>query len=79
MEDAVHGMPLGFSTKPSRLSRYNMSCLHRLSGDASPLLLLLVPDKGKCIKRIINNRGLRTFLVVDHTTNLRKNSKVSAI
>jgi hypothetical protein len=38
-----------------------------------------VSDKEKHIKRIINNRGLRTFLVVDHTANLRKNIKISAI
>jgi hypothetical protein len=38
-----------------------------------------VPDKEKHIERIINNRGLRTFLVVDHTANLRKNTKIFAI
>jgi hypothetical protein len=38
-----------------------------------------VPDKEKHIERIISNRGLRTFLVVDHTANLRKNSEASAI
>ena len=37
-----------------------------------------VPDKEMPIERIIN-RGLRTYLVVDHTANQRKNSKISAI
>jgi hypothetical protein len=38
-----------------------------------------VPDKEMPIKRIITNRGLRTYLVVEHTANLRKNSKISPI
>jgi hypothetical protein len=38
-----------------------------------------VPDKEMPIERIISNRGLRTYLVVDYTANLRKNSKISAI
>ena len=38
-----------------------------------------VPDTENHIERIIHNRGLRTFLVVDHTANLRKGTKVSAI
>jgi hypothetical protein len=38
-----------------------------------------VLDKDKHIERIISNRGLRTFLVVDHAANLRKGTKVSAI
>jgi hypothetical protein len=38
-----------------------------------------VPDKEKHMERIINNRGLRTFFVMGHTANLRKNSKISAI
>jgi hypothetical protein len=36
-----------------------------------------VPDKEKHMERI--NRGQRTFLVMGHTANLRKNSKISAI
>jgi hypothetical protein len=39
----------------------------------------LVLDKERYIERIINNQGLRTFLVMDHTANLRKGTKVSAI
>jgi hypothetical protein len=38
-----------------------------------------VPDKEAHIERIISNRGLRTFLVVDHIANLRKDSNVSDI
>src|SRR5947209_8643394 len=38
-----------------------------------------VPDKEMPIERIISNRGLRTYLVVDHTANQRKNSKISAL
>ena len=49
--------------------------------DQSPILPLpsLVPNQEEHIERIVNNRGLRTFLIVDHTANLRKNSKISAI
>jgi hypothetical protein len=49
--------------------------------DQSPTLPLLssVPNQEEYIERIVNIRGLRTFLVIDHTANLRKNSKISAI
>jgi hypothetical protein len=49
--------------------------------DQSPTLPLpsSVPNQEEHIERIVNNRGLRTFLVVDYTANLRKNSKISAI
>jgi hypothetical protein len=47
--------------------------------DQSTPPLSSILDKEKHIERIINNRGIQTFLVVDHTANLRKNSKVSAI
>jgi hypothetical protein len=49
--------------------------------DQSPTLPLpsSVPNQEEHIERIVNNRGLRTFLIVDHTANLRKNSKISAI
>jgi hypothetical protein len=38
-----------------------------------------LPNKERHIERIVNSRGIRTFLIIDHTANLRKNSKVSAI
>jgi hAT family C-terminal dimerisation region len=38
-----------------------------------------VPNQEERIERVVSNRGLRTFLVVDHTANLRKNSKISVI
>jgi hypothetical protein len=38
-----------------------------------------VPNQEEHIERIVNNRGLGTFLIVGHTANLRKNSKISAI
>ena len=47
--------------------------------DQSPPLSSSVPGKERHIERVLNNRGLRTFLVVDHTANLRKNTKVSGI
>ena len=31
------------------------------------------------VERIINNRGIGIFLIVDHTANLRKNSKIFPI
>jgi hypothetical protein len=38
-----------------------------------------VSNQEEYIERVVSNRGLRIFLVVDHTANLRKNSKISAI
>ena len=38
-----------------------------------------LPDKEQHTERILTKRGLREFLVVDHTANVRKNSKISAI
>jgi hypothetical protein len=38
-----------------------------------------IPDRETLIERVINSREIRTFLIVDHTANLRKNSKISAI
>ena len=38
-----------------------------------------LPDKEKHTERILGRRGYREFLIVDHTANLRKNTKISAI
>jgi hypothetical protein len=38
-----------------------------------------IPNKERHTERVIGRRGLREFLVVDHTANLRKNSKISPI
>ena len=38
-----------------------------------------LPDEGQYTERIFTNKGPREFLVVDHTTNLRKNIKISPI
>jgi hypothetical protein len=62
-------------------SGINQSSIDQPSVDQSSSLpsSSSVPDNGKHIKRIVDGRGLRTFLVVDYTANLRKNSKISAI
>ena len=45
-----------------------------------PLLLSsFSPDKERRIERIMNSRGIRTFLIMNHIANLRKNSNVSAV
>jgi hypothetical protein len=46
---------------------------------ASPPLPSSIPDRETPIERVINSRGIRIFLVVDYTANLRKNSKISTI
>ena len=38
-----------------------------------------LPDEGEHTERIFINKGPREFLVVDHTANLRKNTKISPI
>ena len=38
-----------------------------------------IPSKERYTARVIGRRGLREFLVVDHTANQRKNSKISLI
>lgn len=38
-----------------------------------------LPDKEQHTERILIKKGLREFLVVGHTANVRKNSKISAI
>jgi hypothetical protein len=62
-------------------SGINQSSIDQPSVDQSSSLpsSSSVPDNGKHIKRIVDGRGLRTFLIVDYTANLRKNSKISAI
>jgi hypothetical protein len=37
------------------------------------------PDKGQYTERVFTNKGVREFLVIEHTANLRKNTKISAI
>jgi hypothetical protein len=38
-----------------------------------------LPDGEKHTERILGRRGYREFLIVEHTANLRKNTKISAI
>jgi hypothetical protein len=38
-----------------------------------------LPDRERHTKRVLGKRGFQEFLVVDHTANLRKNAKISAI
>jgi hypothetical protein len=38
-----------------------------------------LPEKERHTERVLGKRGLQEFLVVDHTANLRKNTKISAI
>jgi hypothetical protein len=38
-----------------------------------------LPNKERHTERVLGKKGLREFLVVEHTANLRKNSKISAI
>ena len=38
-----------------------------------------LPDKGRHAERLMGRKGLREFLIIEHTANLRKNSKISAI
>jgi hypothetical protein len=38
-----------------------------------------VPNQKEHIERIVNNQGLRIFLIIDYTANLRKNSKIFTI
>jgi hypothetical protein len=50
------------------------------SGIAQPSLSSsFLPNKERHIERLVNSREIRTFLIVDHTGNLRKISKTSAI
>src|SRR3954452_7693105 len=37
------------------------------------------PDKGQHTERVFTNKGVREFLVIEHTANLRNNTKISAI
>ena len=62
------------------MSSHDQSSIDQSGIDESPPLPpSSIPGQEKPIERIINNRGIRTFLVMDHTANLRKNSKISAI
>jgi hypothetical protein len=36
-------------------------------------------NEGQLTERIFSNKGMREFLIVDHSANLRKNSKISVI
>jgi hypothetical protein len=61
--------------KPTKMS---------ISGDESDAELPepffpTLPDKEQYTERILIKKGLREFLVVNHTANIRKNSKISAI
>jgi hypothetical protein len=38
-----------------------------------------LPDREQHTERILTKKGLREFLIVDHTANVHKNSKISAI
>jgi hypothetical protein len=38
-----------------------------------------LPNQGRHTGRVVSRNGVREFLVVEHTTNVRKNSKISAI
>jgi len=38
-----------------------------------------IPDNENHTERVAEKRGVREFLVVDRTANLRKNSKISSI
>jgi hypothetical protein len=49
------------------------------SGDDLPEPSSSFPNPDNHTERILTSEGLRTFLVVDHTANLRKNTKISAI
>ena len=57
-----------------KISSDNESGIEQSSPPSSSL-----PNKERHIERIANSRGIRTFLIMDHTANLRKNSRVSAI
>jgi hypothetical protein len=50
------------------------------SGDVVPIPSSSVnPNEEQLTERIFSNKGMREFLIVDHSANLRKNSKISAI
>jgi hypothetical protein len=38
-----------------------------------------LPNEGKHIERLLGKKGPREFLVVEHTANLRKNSRISTL
>jgi len=38
-----------------------------------------LPDQERHTERVVGRSGVRKFLVVEHTANVRKNSKISAI
>jgi hypothetical protein len=38
-----------------------------------------LPDRERHTERVVGRNGVREFLVVEHTVNVRKNSKISAI
>jgi hypothetical protein len=55
-----------------------------ISGDESSAELSepsfpTLPDRGQHTERILIKRELREFLIINHTANVRKNSKISAI
>ena len=37
------------------------------------------PDKEQHTERVFTNKGVREFLIIEHTTNLRNNTRTSAI
>lgn len=56
------------------MSSCNVSSIDQPNPSSSTL-----PNQDEHIERVVNGKGLRRFLVVDHTANLRKNSRVSPI
>jgi hypothetical protein len=38
-----------------------------------------LPDQERHTERVVNRNGAREFLIIEHTANVRKNTKISAI
>jgi hypothetical protein len=64
---------------PTHLANMSSNDQSGIDQSPAPPPLSSIPDRENHIERVINSRGIRTFLVVDHTADLRKNSKISAI
>jgi hypothetical protein len=39
----------------------------------------MVPDTAQHTKRVLNRKGLREFLIMEHTANVRKGNRISSI
>lgn len=63
-----------FLHPPVEMASSDESGIEKVIASSSAL-----PNEERHTERVLGKKGLRGFLVVEHTANLRKNSKISAI